>query len=594
MSTIEPDDRFVSEEELKALLEKWQSPKPSAALDDRITSSYLREISEASVLSDPIQLPKTNNEVVKMKFCSLCQEEFADKFSFCPVDATPLTPIARVEEPSVTAVPGNGGGVMLNSKPQPIREPLPGSISDLLPESLPESIVTATAVAAGSQALAQRGEYHLTIMSDTGLASRLGGELKDVAHEYELTWPEFKRDPIGFTKRSAVGYGQVLKRFLANRNVVIAMGTAVVALVAVAVIVLLLDKSQSANTGRVGIIAFATVAFCILVAMFATWMGKERGAAVMGAEPSDSRSVAFGMVAAFVFIFAILGGLFYLDHKRKAVEAAEVAQNQEEVDQIIDIPQEQPTPDPGTAGFNKGSGGGSKPKQEKAGGGGGGGRQEATPASAGKLPQASLDIPQILPPDPKPPVVKNPSLPVAATVNADPMLVPPDARVLPYGDPKSRSTTPSSGPGTGNGIGSGTGTGVGPGEGNGVGPGRGGNIGGGDMHAGGGGPGGGGGGGDYNRIFSGKEVTSKARVLSKPEPQYTEEARKNQIVGTVLLQAVFSASGEVTQIRALRPLPYGLTEKAIAAARMIKFVPAMKDGHAVSMYMHLEYNFNLY
>jgi TonB family protein len=174
------------------------------------------------------------------------------------------------------------------------------------------------------------------------------------------------------------------------------------------------------------------------------------------------------------------------------------------------------------------------------------------------------------------------------------MLVPPDARVLPYGDPKSRSTTPSSGPGTGNGIGNGTGTGVGSGEGNGVGPGRGGNIGGGDMHAGGGGPGGGGGGGDYNRVFSGKEVTSKARVLSKPEPQYTEEARKNQIVGTVLLQAVFSASGEVTQIRALRPLPYGLTEKAIAAARMIKFVPAMKDGHAVSMYMHLEYNFNLY
>jgi len=89
-------------------------------------------------------------------------------------------------------------------------------------------------------------------------------------------------------------------------------------------------------------------------------------------------------------------------------------------------------------------------------------------------------------------------------------------------------------------------------------------------------------------------VTSKARVLSKPEPQYTEEARKNQIVGTVLLQAVFSASGEVTQIRALRPLPFGLTEKAIAAARMIKFVPATKDGHPVSMYMHLEYNFNLY
>src|SRR2546430_6530523 len=47
-----------------------------------------------------------------------------------------------------------------------------------------------------------------------------------------------------------------------------------------------------------------------------------------------------------------------------------------------------------SAGFNKGSGGGSKPKQEKAGGGGGGGREEAKPASAGKLPQASLTVPQ--------------------------------------------------------------------------------------------------------------------------------------------------------------------------------------------------------
>jgi TonB family protein len=573
MSTIEPDDRFVSEEELNALLEKWQSPQPSAKLNERITSSYLREISQASVLSNSVQLPKTDNEVVKMKFCSLCQEEFADKFSFCPVDANPLTPMVRAEEPSVTAVPSNGGGELLSSHPEPV--------------------LVAAAAAAPSHALANRGEYHLTIMNDAGLATRLGGAVKDVAHEYELTWPEFKRDPFGFTKRLIVGYSQALKQFLGNRNIVVAMSVAVFALVALAGIVLLLDKSNSAKTGKVGIIAFAVVAFGVLVAMFATWLGKDRGAAVMGAQPSDSRSVAFGMVAAFVFIFMILGGLALTNFRARNTNP-EIAQSEEVVDQIIDIPQDQPTPDPGAAGFNKGSGGGSKPKQEKPGGGGGGGRNEATPASAGKLPQASLDVPQILPPDPKPPVVKNPSLPVAATVNADPLLVPPDARVLPYGDPRSRSTTPSSGPGQGNGIGTGTGTGVGSGDGNGVGPGRGGNIGGGDYHPGGGGPGGGGGGGDYNRIFSGKEVTSKARVLSKPEPQYTEEARKNQIVGTVLLQAVFSASGEVTQIRALRPLPYGLTEKAIAAARMIKFVPAMKDGHAVSMYMHLEYNFNLY
>jgi TonB family protein len=173
------------------------------------------------------------------------------------------------------------------------------------------------------------------------------------------------------------------------------------------------------------------------------------------------------------------------------------------------------------------------------------------------------------------------------------MLIPPDARVLPYGDPKSKSNDPSSGTGTGNGIGSGTGTGIGSGEGNGFGPGRGGNVGGGDFNAGGGGPGGGGG-GDYSRIFTGKDVTTKARLISKPEPQYTEDARKNQITGTVVLKCVFSSGGQVTNISVRSGLPYGLTEKAIAAARQIKFVPATKDGHQVSMWMQLEYNFNLY
>jgi TonB family protein len=355
---------------------------------------------------------------------------------------------------------------------------------------------------------------------------------------------------------------------------------------------MLMERSQSANTSRVGLIVFALVAGGLLVALFSTWLGRERGAAVMGAEPSDSRSVVAAMVTSFVFLFAILGVIVAMDYRHRQHDLLAQNEEGETVDQIFDIPNEQPTPDPGTAGFNKGNGGGSKPKPEKAGGGGGGGREEAKPASFGKLPQASLTVPQILPPDPKPVLPKNPALPVAATVVADPMLVPPDARVLPYGDYKSKSTDPSSGPGTGNGIGNGTGTGVGPGEGGGVGPGRGGNIGGGDRNDGGGGPGGGGGG--YDRIFTGKEVTSKARLISKPEPQYTEDARKNQITGTVVLKVVFASNGGVTNIRTVSGLPYGLTERAIAAARQIKFVPATKDGHPVSMWMQLEYNFNLY
>ena len=61
-----------------------------------------------------------------------------------------------------------------------------------------------------------------------------------------------------------------------------------------------------------------------------------------------------------------------------------------------------------------------------------------------------------------------------------------------------------------------------------------------------------------------------------------------------MLRAVFSSAGEVVQIHAIRSLPFGLTERAIAAARQIKFVPAMKDGRRVSVFMQLEYNFNLY
>ena len=95
-------------------------------------------------------------------------------------------------------------------------------------------------------------------------------------------------------------------------------------------------------------------------------------------------------------------------------------------------------------------------------------------------------------------------------------------------------------------------------------------------------------------ILRGKDVTHKARVASKPEPHYTEEARRHQVTGTVVLRAVFSASGSVTNIHVVSTLPDGLTDRAIEAARQIRFIPASKDGRFVSMWMELQYNFNLY
>lgn len=95
-------------------------------------------------------------------------------------------------------------------------------------------------------------------------------------------------------------------------------------------------------------------------------------------------------------------------------------------------------------------------------------------------------------------------------------------------------------------------------------------------------------------IRHGDEVTTKARVLAKPEPRYTEEARRAQITGTVVLRVVFSADGIIRHILVLRGLPFGLTERAIEAARGIRFTPATIDGVPVSLFVQVEYNFHLY
>src|SRR6188474_2156509 len=100
---VEPEEEFISDNELKSLLERWVAPGPSRVLDKRIETSFTREFSGADGLSQSVLLPHRREEVVSMKFCSACKEEFADKFSFCPVDGTPLAAITpAVEDPSVT------------------------------------------------------------------------------------------------------------------------------------------------------------------------------------------------------------------------------------------------------------------------------------------------------------------------------------------------------------------------------------------------------------------------------------------------------------------------------------------------------------
>ena len=95
-------------------------------------------------------------------------------------------------------------------------------------------------------------------------------------------------------------------------------------------------------------------------------------------------------------------------------------------------------------------------------------------------------------------------------------------------------------------------------------------------------------------VYSGREVDKKLKLTEHPEPEYPAGANQKRLRGLVILRAVFASDGKVKNIEVLRDLPGGFTEKAIEAAKKIKFIPATKDGRFVSMWMQLEYNFNLY
>jgi TonB family protein len=210
---------------------------------------------------------------------------------------------------------------------------------------------------------------------------------------------------------------------------------------------------------------------------------------------------------------------------------------------------------------------------KKAGGGGGGGDRSPTPASKGAVPRFART--QITPPLA---VIRNlhPILQVEPTLLGPPELkLPQMASNLPnWGDPQGVAGPLSNGPGTGGGIGSGEGTGIGSGKGGGLGPGEGGGTGGGIYSVGGG--------------------VSAPIPIFKPEPPYSEEARKAKYQGTVVLMIVVDAQGNVTDCKVVRPLGLGLDEKATETVRTWKFKPAMRNATPVPVRVIVEVSFRLF
>jgi TonB family protein len=207
-------------------------------------------------------------------------------------------------------------------------------------------------------------------------------------------------------------------------------------------------------------------------------------------------------------------------------------------------------------------------QQDKtASGGGGGGARQLLDASKGKLPKPAPR--QFTPPRVDP--VTDPKLPMVPSIIAPDDV--PNIEANNYGDPLSHLGIPSNGIGSSGGIGIGVGGGVGSGYGAGIGLGSFGGIGGGVFRIGGG--------------------VSAPSVLSKVEPEYSEEARKAKWQGTVVVSVIVDELGRPRNVRVQRSLGLGLDQKAVEAVSQWRFKPGLKDGKPVPVFATIEVNFRL-
>lgn len=82
-------------------------------------------------------------------------------------------------------------------------------------------------------------------------------------------------------------------------------------------------------------------------------------------------------------------------------------------------------------------------------------------------------------------------------------------------------------------------------------------------------------------------------AIYKPEPGYTEEARKARTQGIVILEMIVDENGDVQNVKILKPLPNGLSEEAIKAVTLWKYKPGTLEGKPVPVIFNVSVSFRL-
>jgi periplasmic protein TonB len=208
------------------------------------------------------------------------------------------------------------------------------------------------------------------------------------------------------------------------------------------------------------------------------------------------------------------------------------------------------------------------------GGGGGGGNRMKEPPRQAELPgKDKITVPvektpsmQLAKKEPDPTEQLN--IPAKNMASAAESL--PGAIESPPGPP-----TLSQGSGSGGGSGTGTGTGIGPGTGSGLGPGSGGGTGGG--------------------VYRPGNGVTLPRLVREVKPQYTSDAMRAKVQGTVLVECVVRPDGSVGDVQVIRSLDsvFGLDQEAIKAARQWRFQPGTRMGEPVPVLITIELTFTL-
>jgi protein TonB len=89
----------------------------------------------------------------------------------------------------------------------------------------------------------------------------------------------------------------------------------------------------------------------------------------------------------------------------------------------------------------------------------------------------------------------------------------------------------------------------------------------------------------------GGQIKEPSKVRNVP-PVYPEVAKQARVQGVVVLEAVISPSGEVTNVKVLRGVPL-LNDAAVAAVKQWSYTPTTLNGTPVAVVMTVTVNFRL-